>query len=219
MNRGSASVPLAFPLLLASCGGSVDLGANRSQGAPDASSEAASTDSGAPLYVGNATGPELFTWQGLEAAMAHCSGPDAPELNANPPTIGGFRALLAGAWARCDPNGIGLYAMVFTTKRTGDPTVELYDWYQLLADAKGNLVRGLGVAQTGTWAIDAKVLFMPPDAGDSTALQPQNTVDCYPEDGSDISLGQTLVEMNTPLRMITESDPTIVWVRLGDMPQ
>jgi hypothetical protein len=97
--------------------------------------------------------------------------------------------------------------------------VELFDWYQLLPDAQGNLVRGVGVAQTGSWGIDAKVLFMPPDAGDSTPLQPQNTVDAYPQDGSDIFLGQTFVEMNTPLRMITESDPTIVWARLGDVPR
>jgi hypothetical protein len=113
---------------------------------------------------------------------------------------------------------VGFGADVFTTHRTSDLTVDLYDWYNLLPDPKGGLVRGVGVDDTGSYGIGAAALFTPPDAGDSTPIPMLNNVDIYTESGGDGSSGPTLFEMNMPVRMITYPDPKLVWERLGDAP-
>jgi hypothetical protein len=219
-NHHAPTTALAV-LLLAACGGSAQ--SNRSQDTPDASPDVAvetSGDNDGPTgcVTGNATGTELFTCQQVQAALAHCGDADAAQLSPNPSTVGGFRALLAGAWVLCPSAGVGFDADVFTTHRTSDPTVELYDWYQLVLDAHGGLVRGVGIDQTGSYGIGSSGLFMPPDAGDSTPIQMLNTFDTYTQSGADGPYGPTFFEMNMPVRMITYTDPTLVWERLGDAP-
>jgi hypothetical protein len=221
MKNHAPTTLLAALLLLPACGGSAQ--SNRSQGSPDASPDveveaSGGDDSSTGCVPGNAPGTELFTCQQLQAALAHCGDADSAQLSANPPTVGGFRALVAGAWVLCPSAGVGFAANVFTTHRTSDTTVELYDWYDMLQDPKGGLVRGVGIADTGSYGIGAQGLFMPPDAGDSTPIQTLNTLDAYSEDGGDIQFGTVFFEMNTPLRMITYTDPTEVWERLGDAP-
>jgi hypothetical protein len=217
MTHRPPTFPLFASLLLAACGGSTH--SNRSQGTPDASPDVAveaSADDG--CTPGNAPGTELFTCAQVQAALAHCGDADAAQLSPTPPTVAGFRALLEGAWVLCPGSGAGSGAEVFTTHRTSDLTVELYDWYNLLPDPKGGLVRGVGVDDTGSYGIGAQVLFMPPDAGDSAPIQMVTNVDVYTESGGDGALGPTFFEMNMPVRMITYTDPKLVWQRLGDAP-
>jgi hypothetical protein len=114
---------------------------------------------------GNATGPEVFTPDQVQAALAQCNSPHGAVQNLA--TVGDLRTQVTGSWLVCSLGG----------DQPPDPSIPMaasreYDadgtFFDLGYDAQGGLVRLTGVDNQGTWSIDDS--SWDEDAGDSTPL-------------------------------------------------
>jgi hypothetical protein len=114
---------------------------------------------GAGPGAGDAGGPEAFTPAQVAAAHDACALPHGPLVS--PATVGDLRALLTGSWFLCSTEMT--YAGVDYDSITYDADGR---WAYLLPDARGGLVRGVGVESVGTYTISDN-----PDAGEGDPVR------------------------------------------------
>jgi hypothetical protein len=123
------------------------------------STEAAADEPADANAVDAATGPEAFTPAQVAAARTACARPHGALVS--PSTVGDLRTLLTGSWFLCSTEmtyaGVDYESMVYDADG---------QWANLLTDAEGGLVRGVGIDSVGTYTISDN-----PEAGEGDPVR------------------------------------------------
>jgi hypothetical protein len=138
--------------LLAACGGrTLDVGrTGASEGAADSGGgPAASILAG--VDGGSGAPAASFAPLSVQAAEVRCGQPHGLAVATSAQTDA--KALLVGSWFLCSPSSTGAAGTLFWPGISLEPDGQ---WYRLVSDGSGGLVRGAGVQNQGTWAVQCQ---------------------------------------------------------------